>query len=249
MPREKSPERKKAETLLRKGMKAAEIAERLGVPAGTVRRWKAELQKENRTRNECSQKSEQNGQKTSAGKGKARKTNNAVKRHGGAQPGNVNSIGNEGGGAPLANKNAEIHGLYAKYLPPETMEIIDALRDESPLDMLWKQILNQQAVILRSQKIFEMHRGEKTEEVASSGEAGESYLIQEPWDKEAQYLAAFSRAQGTLQSMIKSYMEMEGKTRQEAAADSKDWKAAIVEIARRRRQAGGGGDSNEGKTQ
>ena len=234
MPREKSPERKKAETLLHKGIKTAEIAERLGVPAGTVRRWKAEWEKEKGSGNERSQKRAQSERKTST---KSERSKKEKKLHGGGQPGNVNSVGNAGGSVPLRNKNAEVHGLYAKYLPKETMEIMDALTELSPLDALWKQILNQQAVILRSQKIFEMHRGEKTKEIASEGEAGTSYMIQEPWDKESQYLAAFSRAQGTLQSMIKTYMEMEGKSRQEAAASSRDWKAAILDIARRRKEA------------
>ena len=216
MPSEKSPERKKAETLIRKGLKTAEIAKKLNVSERTIRRWK-------------------NALSDASGENEADKKNRttAVRKKEGGQPGNVNAVGD---GAPLRNKNAEVHGLYAKYLPKETLEIMDTLTEVSPLDALWKQILNQQAVILRSQKIFEMHRGEKTEEIASEGEAGTSYLIQEPWDKEAQYLAAFSRAQGTLQSMIKTYMEMEGKSRQEAAADSKDWKSAILEIAARRQE-------------
>ena len=48
MPRQRCPDSKRAETLFRKGLKLAEIAERLGVPASTVRRWKKDQDWESR---------------------------------------------------------------------------------------------------------------------------------------------------------------------------------------------------------
>ena len=40
MPKAKNPRADKAEALFREGLKLVEIAKRLDVPAGTVRRWK-----------------------------------------------------------------------------------------------------------------------------------------------------------------------------------------------------------------
>ena len=41
MPRARNPDSMKAEQLYRSGMRLVDIAEKLGVPAGTVRRWKS----------------------------------------------------------------------------------------------------------------------------------------------------------------------------------------------------------------
>ena len=37
-----------------------------------------------------------------------------------------------------------------------------------------------------------------------------------------------------MKNMVKDYLELEGKTKADADAFSKDWKAAIIEIAKRR---------------
>ena len=108
MPRQRSPDSKKAETLYRKGMKLSEIADRLGVPAGTVRRWKADQKWDDAGRSGRSEKATRNVRKPS---GKTEHNPSARKR--GAPVGNVNAVG---AGAPIGNKNAEIHGAYSKVL-------------------------------------------------------------------------------------------------------------------------------------
>ena len=130
MPRQRSPDSKKAETLYRKGFKTAEIADRLGVPAGTVRRWKAEQDWDKNQPDRRSEKRSHNEHKTSTDN--ERKTS-ARKR--GGQPGNVNSVNS---GAPIQNRNAEKHGAYSRIywdtLDPEEAELIENIpKDEEQL--------------------------------------------------------------------------------------------------------------------
>lgn len=103
MPRQRSPDSKKAETLYHKGMKLVEIADRLGVPASTVRRWKSDQKWDQAKRSGKSTKTERKPNTKTERKLSSRKR--------GGQPGNVNAVG---AGAPQGNKNAEIHGAYSK---------------------------------------------------------------------------------------------------------------------------------------
>lgn len=144
----------------------------------------------------------------------------------GAPFGNRNSVGNKGGGAPPKNKNAEIHGLYSKHFPEETLNFIEEVLARDPLDILWDQILIQYAAIVRSQKImFVIDKEDKTKElkklkseVNNVGSKGapefietyreEEYDIQQAWDKQATFINAQSRAMTTLTNMIKKYDDM-----------------------------------------
>ena len=77
----------------------------------------------------------------------------------GGQPGNKNASGH---GAPKKNSNAEKHGLFRKYLPEETLSIIEEMPDDS-LDVLWNQIQIAYAAIMRSQQIMYVRdRNDKT---------------------------------------------------------------------------------------
>lgn len=62
-------------------------------------------------------------------------TENVVTDKKGGQLNNKNAVGNEGG-APKKNKNAVTHGLFAKWLPEETAEIIKTIQNRSEVDML-----------------------------------------------------------------------------------------------------------------
>jgi uncharacterized protein YjcR len=88
---------KKAFELYKKGLKLKEIADKLNVPNGTIRRWKSTHNWDS----ECSDK------------GSDSKANVCNKR--GGQIGNKNAVGNSGGpGAPERNTRAEKHGAYSK---------------------------------------------------------------------------------------------------------------------------------------
>lgn len=201
------------------GMKYKEIAEKYSVTINTVKSWK--------TRYKWSKDGK---------KGVHTKSKKVCTQKGG-QPGNKNAEGH-GGTGPPGNKNAEKHGLFSKYLPEESMDIIDSMTEKSPLDLIWDAIQIQYAAIIRSQQImYVKDRDDKTiEKVAeSSGEVfSEKWEVQQAWDKQANFLKAQSRAVESLKNMIKDYLELEGKSKADASASAKDWKAAIIEIAKRR---------------
>lgn len=71
----------------------------------------------------------------------------------GGQPGNHNALYNAGG-APKQNQNAVKHGLLAKYLPKETLDIVMEVEESSPIDILYMNIKVQFARIIRAQKLM-----------------------------------------------------------------------------------------------
>ena len=77
----------------------------------------------------------------------------------GAPKGNDNAKGNRGNPNPtpkFAKRNsiAEKHGFFSKFLPEETLEIMEAMYERSPADLIWDQIQIQYAAIIRAQKIM-----------------------------------------------------------------------------------------------
>ena len=174
-----------AKQLYLQGVKLVEIAKRLDLPEGTVRRWK------------CTHKWE--------GERSEKKAN--VRNKGGAPIGNKNATG------PPGNKNAEKYGFFSKYLPEETKEIFDATEHADPLDLLWHQIQIAYAAIIRAQKIAYVKDQqdktiEKIEHKVGENLIGEKWEVQQAWDKQNDFLKAQARAQAELRNMIKQYDEM-----------------------------------------
>ena len=126
----------------------------------------------------------------------------------GGQSGNKNAAGH---GAPKKNSNAEKHGLFRKYLPEETFSIIQEM-PEDPLDVLWDQIQIAYAAIIRAQQImYVSDREDKTIErieEKSGNVIGESWEVQQAWDKHANLVKSQARAQSELRIMIKQYNEL-----------------------------------------
>ena len=174
-----------AREMYQKGMKLIEIAKAFGLPEGTIRSWK------NRQKWDCN-----------VAKGKS----NVAKRKRGGQPGNHNATG-----GPPGNSKAEKHGLFRKYLPPETFSIIQEM-PKDPLDVLWDQIQIAYAAIIRAQQImYVKDRDDKTKEKIEEKDGnviGERWEIQQAWDKQANFLKSQARAQSELRSLIKQYDEM-----------------------------------------
>lgn len=167
------------------GMKLVEIASQLGLPEGTVRRWKS-------THNWDSERSEKNSERSERKKG--------------GQPGNHNATG------PPKNHNAEKHGLFRKWLPEETFSIIEQM-PKDPLDVLWDQIQIAYAAIIRAQQIMyvrDRNDSTKTEIGHKDGDTvtEERWEVQQAWDKQGNFLKSQARAQGELRSLIKQYDEM-----------------------------------------
>lgn len=198
-----------ARQLYRQGMKLVEIASQLNLPEGTVRRWKCT----HKWDNERSDK----------------KNERSRKRKRGAQPKNQNAVGNNGG-APEQNKNAEKFGFFSKYLPEETVSIIQEMPTD-PLDVLWDQIQIAYAAIIRAQQIMYVRdRDDKTIEKIEEKDGnviGERWEVQQAWDKQGKFLQAQARAQSELRSLIKQYDELLHK-RWDLASDEQ--KARIAQI-------------------
>lgn len=144
MPRQRCPDSKRAETLFRKGLKLAEIAERLGVPASTVRRWKKDQDWESRLNEKRSETDPETERKPNENRTETERSKKPEKprNKGGGQKGNVNAVGNHGGG-PVGNQHALKHGAYAKVYSDVLTDEEMALADEMPKDeegMLEEQI-------------------------------------------------------------------------------------------------------------
>jgi uncharacterized protein YjcR len=92
------------------GLKYKEIAEKYGVTLNTVKSWK---QRHSWKRDMGA--SFQKGVHTNRG---------------GAPPGNKNAKGNDGG-APEKNSNAVTHGFFRKFLPDDTIAIMEEIETRS----------------------------------------------------------------------------------------------------------------------
>lgn len=195
-------------------MKLKDIATRLEIPDSRVRKWKAEDHWDEKIKkrfdsakgtfllDKGSEKEQPVPKKPGAPKG-----NQNAKGHG-APKGNKNALGNKGG-APMGNANALTHGLYAKYLPAETLEIAKNIVAISPLDILWGNISIQYAAIIRAQKVMEVEsKDELIKHVKSDGINATTYEFQFAWDRQATFMAAQSKAMTTLNNMIKQYDEL-----------------------------------------
>lgn len=221
MPRKPDQRIEEAKELFLKGMKLVEIAKRLELPEGTVRRWKSTHDWDN----ERSDKKSERSQKKKGG-----------------QAGNRNAAGH---GAPQKNRNAEKHGLYARYLPEETLQIMQASQGD-PLDILWDQIQFAHAAIIRAQRImYVTDREDKTIEKISKQKGkiiGEKWEVQQAWDKQANFLKSQARAQGELRSMIKQYDEMLHKNWELATEEQK---ARIAQLKASSERIGSGTEGED----
>lgn len=188
MPRARSPKRDEAYKMwLESGRKKKlkDIASDLGVSETQIRKWK-NLDK-------------WNSNVTNQSKG------NVTKRKRGGQPGNHNATG------PPGNKNAEKYGFFSKYLPEETVSIIQEMPTD-PLDILWDQIQISYAAIIRAQQImYVKDKNDKTIEKVEEKDGnviGEKWEVQQAWDKQANFLQAQARAMSDLRGSIRQYDDL-----------------------------------------
>lgn len=173
------------------GMKYKDIAAKYEVSLNTVKSWKKRYGWD---RKGCTQKKK--------GAHKKKVHGNTI-----AQLGNKNADG-----APKGNKRAEKYGLFAKYMPAETLDIMQSIEKANPLDLLWDQIQIAYTAIIRAQRIaYVKDQEDKTieqVEVRKGKIQGAKWEVQQAWDKQNNFLKAQARAQGELRSLIKQYDEM-----------------------------------------
>lgn len=107
------------------------------------------------------------------------------------------------------NTAALKHGIFSKYLPQETLDIIGMMGDKTPADLLFDQIQIQYATIIRSQQIMWVENKDdmaKERSQAGWGDSGaDKYDIQFAWDRQATFIASMTRAMGTLGNLIKQF--------------------------------------------
>lgn len=135
-----------------------------------------------------------------------------------APKGNQYAKGNKGNkdasGPPIGSQNAKKHGLFSKYIPQETLEIMGLLDDGiTQADILWAQIKIQYAAIIRAQAIMWVEdRDDITRTITKLRETqfgtDTDIEVQQAWDKYASFLTAQSRAMGELRSLIKQFNDL-----------------------------------------
>lgn len=199
----------------------ADLAEKHDIKLGTLKsrksreKWSRDANKKDATKNE-----------------KVATVENQL----GAPKCNTYAVGNKGNPNPpnqftKRNTAAVTHGFFQKFLPEETLEIMEAMNERSPADLIWDQIQIQYAAIIRAQRIMhveskdEMIKEIKKEkygysEIESTDEDGKTsskyertldeveYNFQFAWERQAQLLTAQSRAIGELRSSIRQFVEM-----------------------------------------
>ena len=196
MARAPDPRIEQAKAMYLNGARLVEISASLNLPEGTVRRWKCTHRWDSERSDKKSERSE--------------------KKKRGAQPGNTNSSG-----GPPGNKKAEKYGFFSKYLPEETVSIIQEM-PKDPLDILWDQIQIAYAAIIRAQQImYVKDRDDKTKEKAMSGETSDVWEVQQAWDKQGRFLQSQARAQAELRGLIKQYDELLHKNWELATEEQK----------------------------
>lgn len=200
MARPRDPRRDEAKQiwLNSKGeLKLVDLADQIGVTSSTIRKWKA-TDKWDYELKGSAPKSKGSALKRSRGQP-------------GAPKGNKNAVGNKGG-APKRNQNAVTHGFFAKFLPAETLEIMEAMEERSPADLIYDQIQIQYAAIIRAQNIMyveDKNDMAKEQSQIGFGESGaDRYDIQFAWDRHATFMNAQSRAMSEFRSLIKQFNEM-----------------------------------------
>ena len=148
------------------------------------------------------------------------------KRKRGGQPGNHNATG------PPGNKNAEKFGFFSKYLPEETVSIIQEMPTD-PLDILWNQIQISYAAIIRAQRImYVKDRNDKTIEKIEKKDGnviGEKWEVQQAWDKHANFLQAQARAMSDLRGSIRQYDDLLHK-RWDLATDEQKARVEVLRV-------------------
>lgn len=114
------------------------------------------------------------------------------------------------------NQNARKHGLYSKYIPAETVEMVNDLQGETVADILLKGIRLQFAKIIQMQRYNDYEDSTKTkileiDENVQGDKFSQKQAIEKTTETEKGYqvqselLKTQSKAFGTLANMIRQY--------------------------------------------
>lgn len=184
----------KAEADYLRGMKYKDVAQKYGVTLNTIKSWKTRY------------KWDRKGVHTKS---------KGVHTKAGAPLGNKNAAGNKGGnGAPLQNTNALKHGLLAKYLPPDTLELVEALQIEDELGRIKRNIAVMETQIIRAQSIMNVESKEELIKHLKKQTDGDTsstreWEFQYAWDRQGNFLSSMARAMTTLTGLYKLLAELQ----------------------------------------
>lgn len=114
------------------------------------------------------------------------------------------------------NTAAVKHGFYAQHIPPDALEIFEAIDMMDTADMLWDQIKIMYTNIMRAQSIMhveskdEMIKELKREKLQGGKNPSQEteWEFQFAWDRQAQLLNAQSRAISELRSLINQFIKI-----------------------------------------
>lgn len=120
-----------AEAMYRDGMKLIDIAQKLGVPPGTVRRWKSTYQWDDTSKKKQSERSES----------KSERSETTSTKNKGGQPGNTNAL-----------KSSAYATEYWKHISPDEYEMIKDI----PLDEEMQLLESLRLTILREKRSMEL---------------------------------------------------------------------------------------------
>lgn len=181
------------------------LAEKHGVKEGTL---KSRRSREKWSRDATKKKDATKNKKVATAKDASNKkrttSNGKKKRSGNPNPNNQFT---------KRNRAAVTHGLFSKYLPDETLNIVNEIDGMDPLEMLYMNIKMQAASILRAQQIMFVYdhndidrfvTKEKSDEFADE----KQYEIHTAWDKQATFMNSLSRSMAELRNMLKQYVEL-----------------------------------------
>lgn len=165
MARARSPTSKKAETLYHKGMSLADIARKLDVSPGTVRRWKCTQKWTDSQKKKESERSD--SKRTQKPKSeRSEKDAKSSKKRGGAKAGNVNACGPHKGGIKNALKHGGYSQIYWDSLDEDEQAFIEEQQDDEE-QMLIDQITLYSIRERRIMKAINKYR--KLEQKSDSG--------------------------------------------------------------------------------
>lgn len=121
------------------------------------------------------------------------------------------------------NSAALKHGLFSRYIPKETLEIMGSMNKDNPADIMWDQIMIQYAAIIRAQQIMfvedkreiikELRKLKVKNSIDREGNeiqipTEQEYEFQFAWDRQATFMNAQSRAISELRTSMKQFLEM-----------------------------------------
>lgn len=177
----------------------------------------------------------------------------------GGQKGNQNAKGNKGG-PPPDNKNAVSHGLFAKWLPEDTKQIMAELYTSEPEDIIWNNIIIQYTAIIRSQKI--MYVQDEYDHLSNTTKADISPMFMDregnpirtsesrewhmAFDRQEKFMSAQSRAMGTLSNLMKQFVALaDERDERRKKLEMMDAKLKLLDI-KAKEQTGDEGTEDDG---